>query len=257
MLNVIKFGFLILSKTVIASRNISTTSATMVKYLNQQEAIEIDQQLFNEYKYSVEQLMELAGLSVACAIAEAYPKASKVVVYCGPGNNGGDGLVCARHLTLFGYNTTIFYPGKKNIPMFENLLTQSIATGVNLLNAQPSLDELNGYDLVVDALFGFSYKPPPRKEYESILECLKNTKTPICSIDIPSGWNVETGPSSDNFHPEFLISLTAPKLCAKFFTGKYHYLGGRFVPPSLQTKYDLKLPQYPGTQGYLRINSQD
>ena len=60
-------------------------------------------------KFSVDQLMELAGLSVASAInceysAEAYPR---VLVIAGPGNNGGDGLVAARHLTHFGHQVQV------------------------------------------------------------------------------------------------------------------------------------------------------
>lgn len=69
------------------------------------------------------------------------------------------------------------------------------------------------------------------------------------SIDIPSGWHVEDGPLSDcEISPELLISLTAPKCCAQHFKGKYHFLGGRFVPPSLKEKYDMQLPDYPGTE---------
>ena len=71
--------------------------------------MKIDQELFNEYQFSVDQLMELAGLSCATAITRAYPVASlgsgspdpTVLICCGPGNNGGDGLVCARHLKFF------------------------------------------------------------------------------------------------------------------------------------------------------------
>lgn len=59
---------------------------------------------------------------------------------------------------------------------------------------------------------------------------------------------METGPPEDaGIQPEMLISLTAPKKCAKNFQGKYHYLGGRFVPPKLEEKYCMNLPQYPDT----------
>ena len=59
--------------------------------------------------FSVDQLMELAGLSVACAVAHEYPKAKNghVLIISGPGNNGGDGLVAARHLHHFGYNAQV------------------------------------------------------------------------------------------------------------------------------------------------------
>ena len=59
---------------------------------------------------------------------------------------------------------------------------------------------------------------------------MKESKTPIISIDIPSGWDVEKGDvSGDGILPVALISLSAPKLCSTTFKGD-HYLGGRFVP---------------------------
>ena len=57
---------------------------------------------------------------------------------------------------------------------------------------------------------------------------------PLVSVDIPSGWNVETGDNTSDgsgLRPDMLVSLTAPKLCATHFSGRFHYLGGRFVPP--------------------------
>lgn len=80
------------------------TVRTTMKYLSQEEAQNIDLELFNEYSFSVDQLMELAGLSVAVALTKAYPRGQdhpNVLICSGPGNNGGDGLVAARHLKLF------------------------------------------------------------------------------------------------------------------------------------------------------------
>ncbi|XP_010213359.1 PREDICTED: NAD(P)H-hydrate epimerase-like, partial [Tinamus guttatus] len=110
----------------------------------QAEAQAIDQELFNEYKFSVDQLMELAGLSCATAIAKAYPPDSfttsrpTVLVVCGPGNNGGDGLVCARHLKMFGYEPTVHYPKRPNKPLFEGLTTQCQKMGISFLAEFPA-----------------------------------------------------------------------------------------------------------------------
>ncbi|XP_037831715.1 NAD(P)H-hydrate epimerase isoform X2 [Kryptolebias marmoratus] len=208
-------------KQRLSSRAASTMAQTM-KYLGQEEAQNIDQELFSEFGFSVDQLMELAGLSCATAVTRAYPIPSllkprpSLLVICGPGNNGGDGLVCARHLKLFA----------------------------------EVIDEV--YNLVVDAIFGFSFKGSVREPFGSILAELKKSTVPIASIDIPSGWDVEQG-SADGLQPDTLISLTAPKKSASLFSGRYHFLGGRFVPPSLDRKYQLNLPPYPGTDCVLQL----
>lgn len=234
-------------------------STTMVKFLNQEEAINVDLDLFNEYKFSVDQLMELAGLSCASAIYNCYKSKPRknVLVCCGPGNNGGDGLVCARHLKLFGFGPSIFYPKRTDKELYNNLTHQCLSMGIPFLDSLPNYDFINNnFDIVVDAVFGFSFRPPVRPEFEGVLNTLQKISVSLCSIDIPSGWNVETGPPEDGIHPELLISLTAPKLCAQQFSGKYHYLGGRFVPPGLAKKYNLQLPSYPGTDCVVSLTNK-
>lgn len=225
----------------------------MVKYLNQSEAINVDKELFEKYKFSVDQLMELAGQSCAIAIAKCYPLSSNgsntILVCCGPGNNGGDGLVCARHLKIFGYSPQLYYPKRTNNTLYQNLLHQCIENDIPILETTADIKDTQSYKLIVDALFGFSFKPPVRPDFVPIIDILKNSSTPICSIDIPSGWDVETGPPAENaMKPEMLISLTAPKQCAHSFNGKYHYLGGRFVPKKLEESYQLNLPEYSATE---------
>ncbi|GAA0152050.1 oxidase [Lithospermum erythrorhizon] len=97
-----------------------------ITYLKQNEAAEIDEILMGPLGFSVDQLMELAGLSVATAIAEVFKSSeySRVLAICGPGNNGGDGLVAARHLYHFGYKPTICYPKRTSKPLYNGLVTQ-------------------------------------------------------------------------------------------------------------------------------------
>ena len=88
---------------------------------------------------------------------------------------------------------------------------------------------LSQFDFIIDGIFGFSFKPPIRNPYDCVISALKNTKIPVLSIDIPSGWDIEKGNVDNSFEPEYLISLTLPKEGSKNFKGK-HFLGGRFLP---------------------------
>lgn len=153
-----------------------------MKYLNQNEAINVDQELFNDYKFSVDQLMELAGLSCSHAIAKCFeaPKYKRVLVCCGPGNNGGDGLVCARHLSLMGYVPSVYYPKQTSNTLYENLAHQCKAMKIDFLGNCPESEDVNkSFDLIVDALFGFSFKPPVREQFVPIINILKQTSMPI------------------------------------------------------------------------------
>ncbi|XP_052189612.1 pyridoxine/pyridoxamine 5'-phosphate oxidase 1, chloroplastic [Diospyros lotus] len=253
-----------------ANRPVSTLQSLQnqdsISYLSQREAAEIDEILMGPLGFSVDQLMELAGLSVATAIAEVYRSSDfkRVLAICGPGNNGGDGLVAARHLHHFGYKPFICYPKRTSKPLYDGLVTQLESLSVPFLSVEDLPTDLsNDFDILVDAMFGFSFHGTPRPPFDDLIQRLIRIQNkdqihqespPVVSIDIPSGWHVEEGDiSGEGIKPDMLVSLTAPKLCAKKFHGPHHFLGGRFVPPSILDKYKLQLPPYPGTSMSVRI----
>ncbi|KAL0342783.1 UNVERIFIED_CONTAM: Pyridoxine/pyridoxamine 5'-phosphate oxidase 1, chloroplastic [Sesamum calycinum] len=236
-----------------------------ISYLTRQQAAEIDDLLMGNFGFSIDQLMELAGLSVASAVAEVYKPSeyNRVLVICGPGNNGGDGLVAARHLHHFGYKPSICYPSVLPKPLYAGLVTQLESLSVPFISIERLPQEFLNFDIVVDAIFGFSFQGNPRPPFDDLIISMaslsahypEHQKSPvIVSVDIPSGWHVEDGDrSGDGIRPDMLVSLTAPKLCARSFSGRYHFLGGRFVPPSVMQKYKLRLPTYPGTSMCVQI----
>jgi len=244
-------GVTVFSSRGMSSGNDNGGGTGSVRFLGQEESINIDQDLFTTYKFSVEQLMELAGLSVAVAVHRVYGeshKGSSVVAIAGPGNNGGDAMVAARHLKLFGFeNVTLLNARQPTKDLFVALVHQAAESEVHVTcDPKPFLTEDQKPDLVIDGLFGFSFKPPVRPDFQPFMDILTKSST-VVSVDIPSGWDVENGPGTSSFMPSTLVSLTAPKKCAAFFKGQHHFLGGRFVPPKLAEKYGLNLPPYPGT----------
>lgn len=152
---------------------------------------------------------------------------------------------------MFGYKPTIYMPkpGSKEIyqvrssdPSAEffrltvpkRLKSQcdnmDIPTIPPSTEIEPLREALSRSDVILDAIFGFSFKPPIRAPFDSALPLLSESGLPIVSVDIPSGWDVEAGNAAGlGLKPDVLLSLTAPKEGVKEFTGR-HFLGGRFVP---------------------------
>jgi hypothetical protein len=71
--------------------------------------------------FSLDQLMELAGLSVSQALFKLQPpsRGNRILIAVGPGNNGGDGLVAARHLWHYGYKPTVYYPKRPKNELYQ------------------------------------------------------------------------------------------------------------------------------------------
>jgi NAD(P)H-hydrate epimerase len=230
-----------------------------MKTLTGPKAAALDKELMSTYAFSLDQLMELAGLSVSQAVFKVHPPSAgkKVLVVCGPGNNGGDGLVAARHLWHYGYKPTVCYPKQSKNELYQRLSTQLKNLDV------PFTDDFHGAlketNHVVDSIFGFSFSGEVREPFRDIIEAMENSNVPVLSVDAPSSWSIEDGPPDSGpgskFQPEALISLTAPKPLVKHFKGR-HFVGGRFLPSSLAQKYDLDEPPYEGIDQIVEIDSK-
>lgn len=233
--------------------NYCKMSTFTLKTLGPEKAADLDGDLMSESGgFSIDQLMELAGLSVSQAVYAVHPPSSgkRILVACGPGNNGGDGLVAARHLFHYGYNPTVYYPKPTKKPIFDGLQKQLVNLKIPFENDKPFKQLAGNTDFIIDSLFGFSFKPPVRDPFNEAIQVLEETKIPVLAVDTPSSWHVEDGPQSEGvgskYMPDYLISLTAAKPNVDHFKGKKHFIGGRFLSQDVAGKYGLDVPDYKG-----------
>lgn len=244
--------------SVVKPRTAASSGEGKVRAVSAEKAGKIDEALMSPpYCHTLEQLMELAGQAVAVAVDDLTGGVrAPLAIVCGPGNNGGDGLVAARHLVHFGYPVTLVYPKQRDCAPFKNLVAQLSALGVTPKDQVPE-----DVELIVDAIFGFSFNGEKgvREPFGTIIQAMNSHKAAMIAVDVPSGWHVDEGDIYDECvrAPDALISLTAPKPCANVLLNKksacVHYVGGRFVPPCLCTQLDFDVPDYKGTDVIARI----
>ncbi|XP_054835572.1 yjeF N-terminal domain-containing protein 3 [Eublepharis macularius] len=227
-----------------------------LRYLSREEAEAIEKELLEEFRFGQQQLLEILGHACAMAVAKVFPlhslakKQPTLLVVCGCEQNGAIGLACARHLRVFEYEPTIFYPKRSSNPLYRDFTTQCEKMDIPFLSYLPTEVQLisDAYNLVIDAVLGVEANLGEVAEpYISVLSTLKQIRIPLISLDVPSGWDVETG-SSEGISPDVLVSLAAPKRCATRFMGKHHLVAGRFLPYDVQKKFELNLPEYTGTE---------
>ncbi|XP_068127373.1 yjeF N-terminal domain-containing protein 3 [Hyperolius riggenbachi] len=232
-----------------------------LRYISKQEAEGLETELLEDYRFGKQQLIEILGHSCAMAVTKVYPlitlpkKQPTLLVICGSEQNGAIGLVCARHLRSYDYEPTIFYPKRSLDNMYKDLTIQCEKMDIPFLSYLPTEVQLinDAYNLVVDAMLGVEADNEDGKEpWSTILGTMKQIKVPIISLDIPSGWDVEDG-NAEGINPDVLISLSAPKRCAVRFSGKHHFVAGRFLPYDIQKKFELNLPKYSGTDCIVEI----
>lgn len=148
-------------------------------------------------------LMEAAGAAVARFCTRHYPGAGLVLVVCGRGYNGGDGLVAARHLAATGRRVRVVLlgdPGELQSEPARKLveLKERAAVEVLSLAAEPAStllrrteDSFEGAELIIDAVVGTGFKPPLRGVAQSIQEHLGRVSAPVIAVDLPSGWDAD------------------------------------------------------------------
>ncbi|KAM7241613.1 hypothetical protein CapIbe_006084 [Capra ibex] len=225
--------------------------------LSTAEAAALERELLEDYRFGRQQLVEWCGHASAVAVTKVFPlpalprKQRTALVVCGPEQNGAVGLACARHLRVFEYEPTIFYPTRSADPLHRDLTTQCEKMDIPFLSYLPAEVQLinNAYRLVVDAVLGPGVEPAEvGGPCTRALATLKLLSIPLVSLDIPSGWDPETGgDAEDGLRPDVLVSLAAPKRCAGRFSGRHHFVAGRFVPDDVRRKFALRLPGYTGT----------
>ncbi|APQ16274.1 bifunctional ADP-dependent NAD(P)H-hydrate dehydratase/NAD(P)H-hydrate epimerase [Maribacter hydrothermalis] len=153
----------------------------------------------------------------------------KIHLFCGIGNNGGDGIALARHLLDHGYNIAVYvvnYSEKRSKDFLINLdRLKDRKVWPNFMDSDDELPEINKDDIIVDGIFGIGLNRTPDTWVTKVIQHLNASQAFILSIDIPSGLFAERGTEDLNsvIRSNFVLSFQTPKLA--FFLPE----SGRFI----------------------------
>lgn len=146
------------------------------------------------------ELMEDAGRGIAAEIFGdhiAHPEDSHVVVFCGKGNNGGDGFVIARYLHENDVQVSVLFLGPVDKLSQDARLNhdRALKVGVEIheLNEIAELPEVLECDIIVDAIFGTGFEGEPRGIAAELIEYINRQEAEVIAVDMPSGLNADTG----------------------------------------------------------------
>jgi NAD(P)H-hydrate epimerase len=187
-------------------------------------------------------LMENAGRGCAELLMRLNPERAPTVILCGPGNNGGDGFVIARHLDNRGWPVSVQIVARHNRQAgdadvnFDILFTSGIA----YTQYRPDYFEQTHRDLflrhygpagwVVDALFGTGLARPLGAPFDWLVGVVNDSGKPVLAVDIPSGLDCDTGePLGPTVKAAHTATFVAPKqgflnLRSKEWTGEVHVI---------------------------------
>ncbi len=210
-----------------------TNFAVAMKILTSAQIRELDRYTIEHEPISSLDLMERAARALTRAVTERWGVDVPVVVFAGPGNNGGDALAVARMLNEQGYQVQTFLfnvKGKLSADCAANKQRlcdkkgQPLFTEVTLEFDPPRLEE--GM-LVVDGLFGSGLDKPLAGGFASLVKYINMSKVQVVSIDVPSGLMTEDNTynaRANIIHADLTLTLQQPKL-SFFFPENQKYLG--------------------------------
>ncbi|TVY45622.1 NAD(P)H-hydrate epimerase, partial [Lachnellula subtilissima] len=253
--------------------------------LSAKNAAALDKDLMSIGAFSIDQLMELAGLSVSqagCLILSQFsvsilqaeadeswsPADPAITVAMDSSQRDTSGITDTNpRYTIQNRARTISIKSVSPLHVYISTQltlthpTQRLTTQLKNLSVPFTEDfpkAIKETDHIIDAIFGFSFSGEVREPFPAVITALQETHLPVTSVDAPSSWNIEDGPPPSgpgaSFMPGTLVSLTAPKPLVKFFKGR-HFVGGRFVSPDIAQKYDLDLPEYEGIDQIVEVGS--
>ena len=181
-------------------------------------------------------MMENAGAACAKKLVEKFGdvKSKNVLVFAGLGNNGGDGLVIARHLAGYGAGVTVFLLGEP-----DNIRSEECSWNWNLLEKMESVKLLTGgnldhltnleFDIIIDGILGTGISGEIREPQASAITFINKSNAFKLSVDVPSGVDPDTGSKNSprvvanitvTFHRMKVGMPKAKDVCGEIFVEK-------------------------------------
>jgi len=196
-----------------------------MRVLTAAEMGETDRRSVEDYGIPLGNLMDAAGSAVATFCLRRYPLVRRVVVICGKGNNGGDGMVAARVLSGAGLTVRVALLGKA-----AEVKGEAASALAQLRREAPDVEVLELEDegelrrvlewaeLLIDAVVGTGFRPPLRGLAAAVREMLIGLAVPVVAVDVPSGWDADSMEQSalGAFRTDAVVTFTAPKLAHVF-----------------------------------------
>ena len=162
-----------------------------------------------------EQLMENAGRAAAADLLRRRPQAGRVLIVCGKGNNGGDGLVMARILQAHGWRADILFAAGEKLSELAELNRSRLQglDGIGLIAAEDLAGRLKtGYDVIIEGIFGTGFGGRLPADIAAICRLLNQSDGLKVALDIPTGLNCDTGEAdADTFRADLTYTFAAYK----------------------------------------------